>query len=125
VEISWYDGTNTNGQNGFLSFFDFVCKPLLKKYSGNIRLQYFESNDYNSGIYAYENDVLYSFSIPVFFDKGYRYYINLNYDLKRNLSVWLRWSQTIYRDKNSIGSGSDEIPKNHRSEIEVEGRLLF
>ena len=37
----------------------------------------------------YENDVLYGFSIPVFYDKGYRYYVNLNYDVTKRLSLWL------------------------------------
>ena len=125
IELLWYDEKGVNRGNGFLNFFDFIYKPLLKPYSGNIRLQYFETNGYNSRIYAYENDALYSYSIPVFFDKGYRYYINLNYDLRRDLSIWLRWAQTIYRDQNSIGSGLDEITGNHRSEIKIQGMWLF
>jgi hypothetical protein len=125
IELLWYDKKGMNKENGFLSFFDVIYKPLLRPYSGNIRLQYFETGGYNSRIYAYENDVLYSYSIPVFFDKGYRYYININYDLKRNLSIWLRWAQTIYRDKTTIGSGLDEIPGSHRSEIKVQALWLF
>ncbi|HKB45305.1 MAG TPA: hypothetical protein VKC90_12980, partial [Chitinophagaceae bacterium] len=74
---------------------------------------------------AYENDVLYSYSIPAFFDKGFRYYFTLNYDLNKKLSLWLRWAQTIYRDKKTIGSGLDEIQGNHRSEIKLQVRRLF
>jgi hypothetical protein len=125
VELVWYDKKGKNEENGFLSFFDIIYKPLLKPFSGNIRLQYFETDDYNSRIYAYENDVLFSYSIPAFFDKGYRYYININYDLKKNLSVWLRWAQTIYRDKTIIGSGLDEIPGNHKSEIKLQAICSF
>jgi hypothetical protein len=88
-------------------------------------LQYFETGGYNSRIYAYENDVLYSYSIPAFFDKGYRYYFNINYDLKRNLSIWVRWAQTINSDKTTIGSGLDEIPGSHRSEIKVQALWLL
>jgi hypothetical protein len=125
IEMLWYDKKGVNKENGFLSFFDFIYKPLLKAYSGIVRLQYFETDGYNSRIYAYENDVLYSYSIPAFFDKGYRYYINLNYDVNRNLSIWLRWSQTIYRDKVKIGSGLDEIPSNHRTEIKIQALWLL
>jgi hypothetical protein len=125
IEMLWYDKDGMNKENGFLCFFDCIYKPLLKPYSGNIRLQYFETGGYNSRIYAYENDVLYSYSIPAFFDKGYRYYINLNYDLKRNLSIWFRWAQTIYRDKTSIGSGLDEISGNHRSDIKLQALWVF
>ena len=134
IEMLWYDkdarpddpvGRENDFETGFLSFFDLLYKPLVKPYSGNIRLEYFETGGYNSRIYTYENDVLYSFSIPGFYDKGYRYYINLSYDLKKNLSAWVRWAQTIYKNKASVGSGLDEIPGNHRSEIKIQMMLLF
>ena len=123
IEILSYN-KGPNKQNGFLTFFDVLYKPL-KPFSGIVRLQYFETNDYNSRIYAYENDVLYNFSIPAFIDKGYRYYVNLNYDLKKNLFFWLRWSQTIYPGAKSIGSGLDRIGTNHRSELELQMQWFF
>ena len=125
VELLWYDNNGMNKENGFLDFFDFVYRPLLKPFSGIIRLQYFETDLYNSRIYAYENDVLYSYSIPAFFDKGFRYYFTLNYDISKKMSLWLRWAQTIYSDQNSIGSGLDEISGNHKSEIKVQARWLW
>lgn len=125
VELLWYDKKGANSENGFMTFFDFIYKPLMKPVSGNIRLQYFETDDYNSRIYAYENDVLYYFSIPVFFTKGYRYYINLNADLSKKISIWFKWSQTIYEDLNSIGSGLDEIKGSAKSEIRVLARISF
>jgi hypothetical protein len=125
VELVWYNKKETNAENGFLAFFDFIYKPLLKPYSGSFRLQYFETNGYNSRVYAYENDVLYSFSIPAFFDKGYRYYINLNYDLGKDLSIWLRCAQTVYPGKTNIGSGLDEIAGNRRSEIKLQAYWVF
>jgi hypothetical protein len=125
IEMLWYDKNENDYETGFLNFFDVLYKPLLKPYSGNIRLEYFETEGYNSRIYTYENDVLYSFSIPGFYDKGYRYYINLTYDAKKNLSVWLRWAQTIYKGKKSLGSGLDEIAGNHRSEIKIQLMLSF
>jgi hypothetical protein len=125
IELLWYDKKGINKENGFLTFFDFIYKPLLKPISGVIRLQYFETNGYNSRIYAYENDVLYSYSIPAFFDKGFRYYLNLNYDLTKNLTLWLRWTQTIYQNRSSVGSGLDEIFGNKRSEAKIQVRWIF
>jgi hypothetical protein len=83
-------------------------------------LQYFDTQGFDSRIYTYENDVLYSFSIPAFFNKGYRYYININYDVNKKLSFWLRWAQLIRADDSVIGSGLDEIPGNRRSELKVQ-----
>ena len=98
---------------------------MLKPYTASMRLQYFETNGYNSRLYAYENDVLYSFSIPVFYDKGYRYYLNINYDINSKLSVWIKWAQTIYKDKNLIGSGLDEIKGSFKSEIKLQAMYKF
>ncbi len=125
IELVWYDRKGGGAQNGFLSFVDFLYKPMLKKYSGNIRLQYFETDGYDSRLYAYENDVLYSFSIPVFYDKGYRYYLNLNYDFSKQLSLWFRIAQTVYKDKNTVGSGLDEIKGNKKTELKLQLQYYF
>ena len=125
AEILRYDKKGKNAENGFLTFFDVVYKPPLKNYSGNIRLQYFETDDYNSRIYAYENDVLFYYSIPAFYDQGFRYYVNINYNLNSNISFWLKWSQTLYQNVESIGSGLDEIPGSKKSEIRAMARVIF
>ncbi len=83
VELSWFDKKADDAENGFLIYTDILYKPIFKPFSGNIRLQYFETDGYNSRLYAYENDVLYGYSIPVFYDKGYRYYVNINYDINK------------------------------------------
>ncbi len=120
IDMMWYDLKGTSESRGFLAFFDVFYKPMLKPVSANMRLQYFETDDFNSRIYTYENDVLYSFTIPAFFNKGYRYYFNINYDLSKKLSVWGRWAQLIYKNQSTVGSGLDEIPSNHRTEVRVQ-----
>ncbi|MDQ6845051.1 MAG: hypothetical protein M3Z92_11975, partial [Bacteroidota bacterium] len=120
VELSWFDKKSKASQNGFLIYTDLLYKPLLKPFSGNVRLQYFETDGYDSRLYAYENDVLYSFSIPVFYDKGYRYYVNINYDLSRKLSFWVKFSQTIYPGKTDISSGLNAIKGNTKSEAKIQ-----
>lgn len=120
LDAMWYDLKGPLESRGFLSFFDLFYKPLAKPFAANLRLQYFETDNYDSRIYAYENDVLYGFSIPAFYDKGTRYYINLNYDISKRLSFWVKWGQLIYQNPNSIGSGLDELPGNHRSELKCQ-----
>jgi hypothetical protein len=93
---------------------------MSKPFFFNIRLQYFETDGYNSRIYAFENDVLYSFSIPVFYDKGYRAYINVNYDVSRRLTAWFRIAHTLLPDRSSIGSGNDEIQGNRRTDVRFQ-----
>lgn len=125
VDAVWYDYKGNAAENGFLMYADVLYKPMMKRYAGSIRLQYFETDGFNSRMYAYENDVLYSFSIPVFFDKGYRYYLNVNYDVTKKLTFWARIAQFYYPNKKSIGSGLDEIPQNHRTEVKLQGIYRF
>ena len=124
-EMSWYNKHGDSPENGFLIYADLLDNPKGSKWSGNVRLQYFETDSYNSRLYAYENTVLYDYSIPVFYGKGYRYYINLNYDVNKRLSFWCRWAQTIYKDQATVGSGYDLIQGNTRSEITLQGIYRF
>jgi hypothetical protein len=123
VELCWFDKKGNAPENGFLIYTDLIYKPLMKKYSGNIRGMYFETDGYNSRLYAFENDVLYGYSIPVFFDKGFRYYININYDFNEQLSGWIRVAQTVYPEKTFYGSGLDLINKSKKTECKVQ--LLY
>ncbi len=125
VELAWFDKRGDNAQNGFLTFVDVIYKPVLRPFSGNVRLLYFETDGYDSRIYTFENDVLYGYSIPVFFDKGYRWYLNANYDLSKRFSVWVKFSQTIYIDKSEFGSGLDLIKGNLKSEVKLQVMYSF
>lgn len=125
VELCWFDKKGEAAENGFMIYTDIIAKPLMKRYSGNVRLLYFETEGYNSRIYAFENDVLYGYSIPVFFDKGYRYYLNINYDLSKKLSFWMRISQTIYPEKTRYGSGLDEVNSSTKTELKLQGIYSF
>ncbi len=125
VELLWFNKKSSEAEQGFLTYFDFLYKPMLQPWSAGIRLQYFETDGYNSRLYAYENDVLYSFSIPVFYDKGLRYYCNANYEVNKKLTIWIKWAQTIYKNKAIIGSGLDEIKGNTKSEAKFQIMYRF
>ena len=125
TEMLWYDKKGAASSNGFLIYTDLVYKPPVKPFSANIRLQYFETGDYNSRLYAYEEDVLYSSSVPVFYDKGYRYYLNINYRITKKFSAWARIAQTTYPNRSSIGSGLDEIKGNRKTEIKLQLMYKF
>lgn len=120
TELIWFDKRSGQPNNGFLMYADVIYKPMMKPFSANLRLQYFETDSYDSRLYAYENDVQYSFSIPPFSGKGYRWYLNFNYDVNKKLSTWLRIAQSIYPGAISVGSGYDEIDKNHKTELKLQ-----
>ena len=110
---------------GYLAYQDLIYDPMQSKFSGNIRFAVFNTPGFNSRIYAYENDVLYSYSISAYQHRGTRFYINGRYLLKRGLDLWLKYSLSSYTDLDKIGSGLDEINESHRSEIKLQFRYQF
>lgn len=61
-----------------------------------LRLQGFDVQNWANRIYAYENDVLYAFSIPATYGLGGRWYVNMRYKIMKQLSLYLRVSETVY-----------------------------
>jgi Helix-hairpin-helix motif len=130
VELLWHDKKGPEAGQGYLTYIDCFYNPLSRNWAGNIRLHYFETSDFNSRVYAYETDLPYSFSIPFYYNKGFRYYLNLKWDAKKllkkfaksrvTMDFWLKWAQTIYSNTISVGSGLDEIPGNRKSEIKFQ-----
>jgi hypothetical protein len=123
LEASWYNAGKPDAEQGFLGYMEGSKK--IRMWRVGARLQYFESGGYNSRIYAYENDVPFSFSIPAFFDTGFRYYINLNCKPARNLSFSARWSRTIFHNVQSIKTGLDQINGNAQSDVRLQLQLSF
>jgi hypothetical protein len=120
MEVTWYSPKTPEKENGFLFFIDGSYQPPLSPWAFNGRLQYFETDGYNSRLYAYENDVQYYYSVPVFYNKGGRYYINIGYKAGSKTRFWFKWSQTLLKDGSGFGSGLDEIKGNHRSELRLQ-----
>ena len=125
MELVWFDKNKIAAEKGFLFYSELLYASLQKNYGGTVRFQYFATGGYNSRIYAYENDVLYSYAIPVFYDNGCRYYLNINYNITKKLTAWFRWAQTIYLDKNKVGSGLDEVKGNKKTELKVQVQYVF
>jgi len=125
VEFTKYNIENGPSENGLLVYQDVSYKKLSFPLSFSLRYALFDTDSYTSRIYAYENDVLYAFSIPAFSGRGTRFYVTGKYRLKRGLDLWVRFAQTYYTDRTSIGSGRDKIEGNTRSEIKAQLRLKF
>jgi len=136
VECIWYNKKAIGAEQGFLGLMDFFYKPGGRKsYTGNLSLQYFETNGFSSRLYVSEQDILYSFSLPAYYDKGFRYYFKLNTRLNRlfhgkhrakpQLEWWLRWAQTIYSGKTSISTQLDQIKGNKKSELKLQWMLSW
>jgi len=124
IEFSGYNN-GTTIQKGFVAYQDINYKINVLPMSFNFRFAIFDA-PYEARIYAYENDVLYASSIPGYFYKGYRTYLVLKYDITKKISVWVKYSQTSYFDRQVISEGSlNEINGSNRSDIKAQMRIKF
>jgi len=125
VENITYKKGNNPARDGFMIYQDVLKRPSDKPFDVSLRYAIFDTDTYDERLYAYENDVLYAFSIPSYYYQGSRFYCVLGYELNQQLDFWLRYSQTFYNNQTTVGSGLDESTGNTRSEIKAQLRLKF
>jgi len=89
------------------------------------RYALFDTDDYDTRQYVFEQDVLYAFSVPALYGRGTRTYLLAEIRATRHLTFWLRYAETHFRHQQTIGSGLDEIEGSLRSEVKAQARYRF
>jgi hypothetical protein len=130
VETVWYARNKKQKETGFLFYTDLYVKPALKPFFFNARAQYVETDGYNSRIYAFENTVLYNFSIPPLFNKAFRYILNVNYRLMRRQVMQqprkigclcsLSIAQTLYPFNPAVETNQALIKANNKFDTKLQ-----
>ena len=111
--------------NGYLIYQDIIYKPIGKPYSFSTRYCLFDTDNFDTKIYTYENDLLYEYAIPFFQNQGRRFYINARYKPSRNLTIEGRYAITQYTNREIISSGNEEISGNAKSEVKAQIKYAF
>lgn len=125
AEISYYDIGGRGISRGYLVYQDVIFKPNEFPLSFTTRFALFDTDDYQSRIYAFENDVLYYFSIPPYYNKGSRFYLNLRYRPIKAVTMEFRYARTQYRNVESISTGLNEIAGNIRHDLRAQLKFQF
>lgn len=118
-----YFNQSENSSKGMLLYQDFIYKPISSPWRITARYAIFDTDDFNSRIYAYENDILYEFYIPAYANKGSRFYVNLRYDVTRWLIAEFRIARTQYENLTEISSGNNQISGD--TQTEAKAQLVF
>lgn len=124
VELVEYN----QSEKGFLGYTDLFYSSSKGRFSTNMRVQYFETDGYNSRIYAFENDLLYNYTIPSFYNKGFHSYVNCKLPIKEsyqankniNLTIWIKIAQTV---ENYSKTTVPSVTSSHgvsRTEVKVQ-----
>ena len=120
---AWHTPAETT-RKGVLIYQDLLYKPMESPLSFTTRFAIFNIDSYDARIYAYENDVLYQFSIPAYYNKGTRFYLNVKYQLP-HLTFEARYTQTYWTNQQTIGNGSEAIDGPKRTGVKFQLRYKF
>ncbi len=129
LELSAYQDENKS--KGFVIWQDVIWKGTLTAkrtddpLSITSRLAFFDTDNYQSAIYAFENDLMYNFNVQPYYYRGTRFYVNIGYNFNKNMLIECRLARTHLTNKNTLGSGLDEIKGNHRTDVKIQMHFSF
>lgn len=86
---------------------------------------YFHTDDYDTRVYAYERGLLSTFYSPSFYGEGVRLSAHARMDFTDHLMLLVKFAETIYLDRDEIGSGNDLICSNTKSDLYSQFRMVF
>lgn len=112
----------SGASTGLLLYSDLRVEPL-RRLRVDLRVTVFDTDDYDSRVFQFENDLLYVMTNKMLQNRGQRTYLNLHYQITGKVDLWFKISSTLYENKNEIGSGLDLILNNRRSEIGFQARI--
>lgn len=97
--------------------FDKLCKMRATLY-----MAHFDTDDYNSRVYVYMPDVLYTMSTPMFSGRGVVAMGQISLNPHPDLSLALRIKHVRYLDRDKIGTGNEEVDGSRKSEVKLQLR---
>lgn len=100
-----------DNEKGYLMVQEVNYKPLEKRWGISLRYLLFDTPSFSSRIYAYEPDVMYSFSVPFHYGEGQRISTVFKYKLQK-MTLNIKLGQTLFYDNTQVKSGSVEGHKS-------------
>lgn len=109
---------------GFVIYQDIRWLPV-RSIQLDTRLAFFNTDSFDARVFTYENDLLYTFSVPAFSGRGQRAYVLLRWQPTSQLTFQAKASITRFEDRDTVGSGLDEVEGNQLREIRAQVRWRF
>lgn len=100
-----------------------VSVRMEKLFYAIMSFGYFDTDDYDSRVYAYERGMRYSFYSPAYYGNGVRAALFAVSDFSDNITVTAKVGVTKYFDRDKIGSGYQEIDGSSATDLELQLRL--
>jgi hypothetical protein len=89
------------------------------------RFSSFVTDDYNSRIYEFENDLPGTFSNFALSGKGTKWYLLLRINILENLRFWIKYRTIYYDGVKTIGSGNLQSEDNTRQDFRIKIDYIY
>lgn len=119
LEINRYQIGENTFSNGYLMYHN-VSHRLNSRLRIQSRWTVFHVSDFNSRIYAYENDLSSVYAMKAWQDKGVAFYTILQYHVNKILQIKTKFASIRYSDIHESGSGADAISGQLFNEVKFE-----
>lgn len=100
-------------------------KPSTLPFQADVYMAYFHTDDYQSRISSFEKNILYAFSMPSFYGKGFRAALSFRIDITKHISVSGKVAHVQYTDREVIGFALEEISGRGKTDIYTLLRWKF
>lgn len=124
VAATFFENSASDSK-GWAVIQDLTWEPPQTSLQLSARYAIFNTESYDTRIYAYERDVLYAFSIPALSGIGARYYLVAAWKINRNFTMYAKWAQTAMSNTYEMGSGNDRIDGNARTQFTIKAKVTF
>lgn len=114
---------DTIAEEGFLAYQDIVYASYNDRLKGQFRLAYFDTPSYDSRLYAYEHNVLYGFSFPAYYYRGFRAYLNLRWRPLPFATLYCKLGATYYPNRSTLSSYLSRVDANHTFDLTFQLRI--
>lgn len=124
ADVAHYKEKYFPGENGWMisQNIGYRGKGAL---TGDAYLAWFNADSYDARLYSYERNLLNTFYMPSFYGKGYRLALSAKYAITRDLSFSVKAGHTRYFNRDTIGSGTELIDGNSRTDLFTYLRWVF
>ena len=121
-EISGVCNTHKKNLFGVLAYQDIGIN--ISKIALDIKLRFaiFDTDTYDERLYAYENDLSYTFTINSYYYRGCKGYLILKWKCNR-FEIQGKIARLLFFNKNQISSGLELINAPHKTEVKMQ--MLF
>jgi hypothetical protein len=120
LEMTYAAYSNNPGFVGYYLAQDFILQKLKLPLELTLRFACFNAENYDTRIYAYERDIHSAGSSQIYYGKGWRLMLLLNWNITEQISLRLKITRFNYPGEKLIGSGLTAIESHHRTEVKFQ-----